>query len=184
MLSPPAAAQGFGPQEDGHHSARSLGSRQTPFRELRAPISRPCPSPRPVLGDMSGDVFGNGNAALAGDQACRGFRSPRHLRRSLTGPGHQAMRAPAHVQPAAVELAGLRQVADLAGRRRVLAFAQGNSARAGSAGLARSRQATSHALRGGDSDPEGTRRPALVWRHRHLYPRCGGKRRSGWRSRQ
>ena len=31
----------------------------------------------------------------------------------------------------------------------------------------------SHAVRGDDGDPEGARRPALVWRHRHLYPRIG-----------
>ena len=68
------------------------------------------------------------HAALAGDQARRSFRPPRHLPRSLARPRHQPRRAPAHVQPAPVELAGLRQDVDLAGRRRVLALAQGNPA--------------------------------------------------------
>src|SRR3989442_1117946 len=45
-------------------------------------------------------------------------------------------------------------------------------------------QAASHAVRGDDGDPESARRPSLVWRHRQLYPRVGGKRRSGRRSRQ
>ena len=101
--------------------------------------------------------FRQWHAALAGDEARRCFRSPRHLHRSLARPGRQPRRTPAHVQPAAVELAGLQQGADLARRRRVLAFAQGNPACAGSADLARSRQATSYALRGDDGDPQGTR---------------------------
>ena len=69
------------------------------------------------------------HAAVAGDEARRGLRSSRHLHRSLARSRDQPCRAPAPVRPAAIELAGLRQVADLARRRRVLAHAQGDPAR-------------------------------------------------------
>src|SRR5438874_2162701 len=81
------------------------------------------------------------HAALAGDEACGGIRSPRHLHRSFARSGEQLRRTQAPVRPVAIELAGLQQSADLNGRRRVLALAQGDSARTGSAHPARSRQA-------------------------------------------
>ena len=59
------------------------------------------------IGDMSGDVFGNGDAAGKHHQADCRFRSPRHLHRSRPRPATQLRRAPAAVRSAALELAGL-----------------------------------------------------------------------------
>jgi NAD-specific glutamate dehydrogenase len=60
------------------------------------------------IGDMSGDVFGNGDAALAAHPAGRRLRPPAHLPRPRPGPGRLLRRARAPVRPAALELGGLR----------------------------------------------------------------------------
>ncbi len=81
------------------------------------------------------------HAAREDHQARRRLRPPRHLHRSRR-PIRQrsfAERAAA-VRSAALELAGLRQVADLARRRRLLARRQGDRAVAAGAGGARPRQ--------------------------------------------
>jgi glutamate dehydrogenase len=71
------------------------------------------------VGDMSGDVFGNGMLLSPHDQAGRRLRPSRHLHRSRSRSGEELRRAQAAVRSAALELAGLRQGADLQGRRRV-----------------------------------------------------------------
>ena len=48
------------PQEDGHHGARRLGVRQAPFSRARASTPSASRSRVVGIGDMSGDVFGNG----------------------------------------------------------------------------------------------------------------------------
>ena len=60
------------------------------------------------IGDMSGDVFGNGMLLLRAHPAGRGVRPPRHLPRPDPDAGDVVRRAQAAVRPAAVELAGLR----------------------------------------------------------------------------
>ena len=74
------------------------------------------------------------HAAREDDQARRRVRPSRHLHRSRSRSGEELCRAQAPVRPAALELAGLRQGADLQGRRRVLALAEGDRAVAGGAG--------------------------------------------------
>ncbi len=66
-------------------------------------------------------------AAREDDQARRRLRSPRHFHRSRSRSGTQLCRAPAAVRSAALELAGLRQDADLQGRRRLSAQRQRKS---------------------------------------------------------
>ena len=61
------------------------------------------------VGDMSGDVFGNGMLLVAPDQARRRLRSSRHLHRSRSRSRSLIQGARAPVPSAALELAGLRQ---------------------------------------------------------------------------
>ena len=88
------------------------------FREMDVDIGK-TPFTVVGVGDMSGDVFGNGMLREQHHQAGRRLRSPRHLHRSGARSGEELRRARAPVRPAALELAGLRQVADLARRRRL-----------------------------------------------------------------
>ena len=60
------------------------------------------------IGDMSGDVFGNGMLLLRAHPAGRRLRPPPHLPRPDPGRGRVVRRAQAAVRAAAVELAGLR----------------------------------------------------------------------------
>ena len=110
------------PQGHGHHRARRLGIGEAPFPRdgRRHPARRR--SPCVGVGDMSGDVFGNGMLREQHHQAARGVRSPRHFHRSRSRSGEGLRRAQAAVRSAALELAGLRQEADLGGRRRLSAL--------------------------------------------------------------
>ena len=71
------------------------------------------------IGDMSGDVFGNG-MLLSRAPAPRGrLRPPAHLPGPGPGPGGLVRRAPAAVRAAALVVGRLRRRADLRGRRGV-----------------------------------------------------------------
>ena len=59
MPSPPAAA-GLRPQGHGHHRARRLGKRQAPLPRDRRIDTQTTDFTVAGIGDMSGDVFGNG----------------------------------------------------------------------------------------------------------------------------
>ena len=59
------------------------------------------------VGDMSGDVFGNGMLLSQDDQAGGGVRPPPHLHRSRSRSRDELGRARAHVRPAALELGRL-----------------------------------------------------------------------------
>jgi glutamate dehydrogenase len=76
------------------------------------------------IGDMSGDVFGNGMLLSQHIRLLAAF-DHRHIFLD-PDPGYGALlrRAPAHVRAAALELGGLRQVADLRRRRRVSALGE------------------------------------------------------------
>ena len=90
------------------------------FREMDIDIDK-TPFSAVGVGDMSGDVFGNGMLRARTTKLVAALRSPRHLHRSLARSGKELRRAQAPVRPAALELAGLRQVADLARRRHLFA---------------------------------------------------------------
>jgi glutamate dehydrogenase len=122
------------------------------------------------VGDMSGDVFGNGMLRRADDQARRRLRPPRHLHRSRSRSGGELRPSASGCSPAALELAGLRQGADLEGRRRVPARAKSialSPEAQALLGLAKAQATPQEVMR----DPEGAGRPALVRRHRHLCAR-------------
>ena len=115
------------PQEDGHHRARRLGSGEAPFprdgRRYRQDAVHRRRRRRHV-----GRRVRQRHAARGDDQAGRRLRPSRHLHRSRSRSGEELRRAQAPVRSAALELAGLRQGADLGGRRRLLAHAEGDHA--------------------------------------------------------
>ena len=76
------------------------------------------------IGDMSGDVFGNGMLRSHGDAARRRLRPPPRLHRSRPRPAGGVRRTGATVRPAAVVVGRLRPRADLDRRRRVPADAE------------------------------------------------------------
>ena len=86
-------------------------------------------------------------------------------------PGRVVRRAPAALRAAAVELAGLRRLADLRGRRRLPARASRRSRSPTPVRAAlghRRRRRDDDAGRADEGDPAGAGRPALERRHRHL----------------
>ena len=85
------------------------------------------------VGDMSGDVFGNGMLLSQAHQAAGGLQPPAHLPRSGPRSGGQLCGAPAAVRPAALDLERLRPGADLQGRRHLRAQGQVHHAVAGGA---------------------------------------------------
>ena len=86
------------------------------FRELGHDIQT-TPFTVAGVGDMSGDVFGNGMLLSRAHQAGRRLRPPPHLHRPAPNPGDELGRAQAPVRPAALVVDGLRQVAAVGGRR-------------------------------------------------------------------
>ena len=76
------------------------------------------------IGDMSGDVFGNGLLCSETTRLVAAFDHRDIFVDPTPGRGDVVRRASAALRPAAVELAGLRQVADLRGRRRLPAVAE------------------------------------------------------------
>ena len=132
------------------------------------------------VGDMSGDVFGNG--MLLSEHIClvAAFDHRDIFLDPHPGPG-ELRRAQAPVRTAALELAGLRQGQDLHGRRRILARRQVDPAERRGQGAARARRRQPHAQRADPRDPQMRDRPVVVRRHRHLPARllrdgCRGRR--------
>ncbi len=111
------------PQGDGHHRARRLGTRQTPFPRARA-RHRDERSDRRRGRRHVGRRVRQRHADVAPSAAARRLRPSPRLCRSRPRPGAQLRRAPAAVPPAAIELGRLRPGADLRGRRRLRARRQ------------------------------------------------------------
>ena len=86
------------------------------FRELGIDIMS-TPFTVVGIGDMSGDVFGNGMLLVTVHQARGRVRPPARLRRSRPGPRRQLRRAPAAVRPARLVVERLRPDEDVAGGR-------------------------------------------------------------------
>ena len=142
------------------------------FREMNRDIQT-TPFTTVGVGDMSGDVFGNGMLLVRADPADRRLRPSRHLHRSR--PGHRGLLcgAQAHVRPAALQLAGLRQDETVQGRRDHLAGAEIGHAVGGCRQGDRPGENRRLAGRDHERHPEGRCRPALVRRHRHLCEGVG-----------
>ena len=126
------------------------------------------------VGDMSGDVFGNG---MLRERTIKLLAAFDH-RDIFIDPDPDPEKSFAERQrlfaASALELAGLRQVADLARRRRLSAQIQGNPPQPGGAETVRRRR--KHDAAGTDEgDPEGAGRSVVLRRHRHL---CAGRARN------
>ncbi len=171
------------PQGDGHHRPRRLGvgaaplprdGRRLPDRGLHLRRHR-----RHVRRRLR-----QRPAVLRAHQAGRGLRPPRHLPGPRSRPGGVVRRAQAPLRAASLELAGLRRLADLRGRRGLPAEPQEDPAQRRRAGRARHRRRRGHddAGRADEGDPAVSGRPALERRHRHL--RQGRQREPRRRRRQ
>ena len=114
------------------------------------------------IGDMSGDVFGNGMLLSKHIRAGRGVRSSAHLPRPEPASGGELPRARTPVQAAALELGRLLAQAHLARRRRVAAHRQVDSAR-----RPRRARCSGSRCRGGHARGSHARHPAhavdLLW---------------------
>ena len=152
------------------------------FREMDIDIQRQ-PFRVVGVGDMSGDVFGNGMLLSEHIQLVAAF-DHRDIFIDPNPGAAGVRRAQAPVRSAALELAGLRQGQDLQGRRRVLAQRQVDPAQRRDAAAARGRSREPHTHRADPRHPQMQDRPALVRRHRHLPARVDGDGRRGGRSRQ
>ena len=136
------------------------------------------------IGDMSGDVFGNGMLLSRHIRLVAAFDHRHIFLDPESRRGGELRRARAHVQAAALDLGRLRREAALARRRHPSAQRQVDRDHAGSEGGAGDRRRRADADRARQRDPQGAGRPALQRRHRHL--RQGDERdaRAGRRPRQ
>ncbi len=143
------------------------------------------------IGDMSGDVFGNGMLLSPHIKLVAAF-DHRHI---FVDPNPDPVKkhrgAPPAVRAAALELGRLRSQGVVPGRRDLLAPDEGDRAIARSAGPARSADSHGHASRADSRGAQSTRRSLLERRHRHLREgehgvaprrrrpreRCGARRR-------
>ena len=127
------------PQGDGHHGARRLGGGEAAFPRDG------CQHPHDAVHRGRrrrhvGRRVRQRHAARGHHQAGRRLRPSRHFHRPRSRSEKELRRAQAAVRIAALELAGLRQEADLQGRRRLQALAQGDpSQRAGAEAVRRRR---------------------------------------------
>ena len=110
---------GLRPQEDGHHRARRVGMREAALPRDRHRHRRRRTSRCAGIGDMSGDVFGNGMLLSRHIRLLAAFdhRTSFSIRTRMPAASFAERAAP--VRPAALELGRLRPQADLARRRRV-----------------------------------------------------------------
>ena len=166
------------PQEDGHHRARRLGSRSSAISARWTSTSARRRSRRSGVGDMSGDVFGNGMLREKTTKLLAAFDHRDIFIDPDPDPEKSFAERAAAVRSAALELAGLRQGADLQGRRRVSARRRRRSRcrrrRRQLLGLARTRSTPQEVMK---RDPQGAGRSAVLRRHRHLCARLDRNRR-------
>ena len=133
------------------------------------------------IGDMSGDVFGNGMLLSPTMRPARRLRSPPHLSRSDAGTGRESGRAHAAISASAFILGRLRRQPDFAGWRHLSAFGQAHRDHPGSARSTRSQGRCTDPGRADESDPDRAGRSAVERRHRHL---CESQRPEQRRSRR
>ncbi len=122
------------------------------------------------IGDMSGDVFGNGMLLSEQIRLVAAFDHRHIFLDPDPDPATSYRRTPPAVRPAALVLGGLRPVADLRGRRGLSAHAEvdpdhaAGGARAGSA----ARHDEADADRTDARDPARAGRPVVERRHRYV----------------
>ncbi len=141
------------------------------FREMDVDIQT-TPFTVVGVGDMSGDVFGNG---MLREQTIKLLAAFDH-RDIFIDPDPDPEKSFAERQRLFDLPRSSWQDYDKTlisqGRRRLLALAEGDRAVAGGAGRARPRQGQGDAAGGDERDPQGAGRSAVLRRHRHLYARA------------
>ena len=132
------------------------------------------------IGDMSGDVFGNGMLRSPQPAAGGRLRPPPHLPRPRPRPGPLVRRATAPLRLPPLQLGRLRPDGHLDRRRRLAAVGQGHRPLGRGASGPRRHRGDHDAERAAVGHPQGARGPALERRHRHLRQgvdgeQCGGR---------
>jgi glutamate dehydrogenase len=148
------------------------------FREMDIDIQT-TPFTAAGVGDMSGDVFGNGMLLSTQIRLLAAF-DHRDIFIDPDPDCDRLCRTQAAVRSRPVELAGLRQVQALQGRHDHPACAQIGRSDAGGSRRHRAHTRQGHAAGHHDRDPVDGDRPSVVRRHRHLYQ---GRRRKRCRCR-
>ena len=133
------------------------------------------------IGDMAGDVFGNGMLLSKHIRLLGAFKPPARLRRPESGRGQVLQGTQAPVRGAAHHLGRLRRQVDLQGWRRLRALGQVDQVDARDEGDARRRQRQADAQRVDPGAAAGADRFVVERRHRHL---CEGPRREPRRGRR
>ncbi len=136
------------------------------------------------VGDMSGDVFGNGMLLSRSLRLVAAF-DHRDIFLDPDPDGRRELRrTPAPVRPRPLVLARLRSGLDLGGRRRLFPQPEDDPALAPRPGRARNRRRRGDPGGPHAGHPQGSGGSPLVRRHRHLHPRHHRERRGGRRPRQ
>ncbi len=120
------------------------------------------------VGDMSGDVFGNGMLCSRHTKLLAAFNHMHVFIDPDPDPETQLRGAKAPVRPSALGLERLRRVADLRGRRRPLAHREVDPDHPPGTRDPEHRRRAAPARRPDPGDPQGTGRPAVQRRHRDL----------------
>ncbi len=136
------------------------------------------------VGDMSGDVFGNGMLLSRHIRLIGAFDHRRRLPRPESGRGGELRRARAALPAAGLLLGGLRGVVDLSRRRCLPANCEVGPALPRGADGARHRGGVADAERAHPRVASRSGRPALERRHRHVREGQGGTARRGRRPRE
>ena len=157
------------PQEDGHHRARRVGVRQAPLPRARAATSRREDFTVVGIGDMSGDVFGNGMLLSRHIRLVAAFNHRAHLPRPRPRPRARASRSASGCSSCRARR-GTTTTATLisAGGGVYPRTAKSIPLSPRGARGARHRGRGADAQRADPGAPARARRPALERRHRHL----------------
>ena len=137
------------------------------------------------IGDMAGDVFGNGLLRSKAMRLVAAFNHQHLFLDPTPDPEKSFAERDAAVRAAALVVEGLRPGGDQRGRRHLRARRQGSAAQPAGAHAARPRGRGAERRGGGARDPVRAGRPALQRRHRHLRQGVdrGGRRRRRSRER-
>ena len=138
---------GLRPQEDGHHGARRLGGGEAPFPRDRTSTSRRRPSPWRASATCRATCSATA-CCCRRRPARRRLRPSRHLPRSGSRCRQRSSPSARACSPCRDRAGRITTGADLRGRRRLLAHAQGDPALARGPCAARHRQGRGDALRG------------------------------------
>ncbi|MDZ7825833.1 MAG: NAD-glutamate dehydrogenase [Gammaproteobacteria bacterium] len=165
-------SQGYDHKQMGITARGAWVSVQRHFRELEVDVQQD-PVTVVGIGDMAGDVFGNGMLQSRSLAPGGRIQSPARVHRSGSGSGSRPGRARAVVRTAPVELVGLRSGADLRRRRGLPRTAKSITV----TGPMRERfDLQGLATDPGRADPRpaaGAGGPDLERRHRHLRQGIG-----------